>query len=48
MTLLWIVPAFVAGSLSGAVAMGLSAAGNRAGHDSRGIKLSDNEKDTGL
>ena len=37
MTILWIVPAFVAGSLFGAVATGLPAAGNRAWHDPRVI-----------
>ena len=46
MTILWIVPAFVAGSLFGAVTTGLPAAGNRAWHDPRGIKLPDNGKNT--
>ena len=36
MTILWIVLAFVAGSLFGAVAVSLLAAGNRAEQDFRG------------
>lgn len=49
MTMLWIVLAFVAGSVFGAVTMSLLAAGNRAEQDSwGGGKPPDNKKDTGI
>lgn len=50
MTILWIVLAFVAGSIFGAVTMSLLAAGNRAEQDSweGGVKPPDNKKDTGI
>jgi uncharacterized protein involved in exopolysaccharide biosynthesis len=46
MTILWIVLAFVAGSLFGAVAVSLLAAGNRAEQDFRGGEEPHNENDT--
>ncbi len=47
MTILWIVLAFVAGSVFGAVTMSLLAAGNRSEQDLCGMEKPYNEKDTG-
>ena len=44
MTIIWLILAFIAGALSGAVAMSLFIAGNRNGDDSlNGGKFADNE-----
>lgn len=47
MDMLWIVPAFVAGSIFGAVMMSLLAAGNRSEQDLCELEKPHNEKDTG-
>ncbi len=47
MTILWIVLAFVAGSIFGAVMMSLLAAGNRSEQDLCELEKPHNEKDTG-